>query len=208
MEFEVVSREGASSGKIDLPDDVFNVKADKHLMHQAVRSFLANQRQGTSSTKGRSEVRASGRKPWRQKGLGRARAGTAASPIWVGGGVAHGPKPRDYGFSLTKKARRLAVKAALSDKARQGGLKVVEALGISEPKTRKAIELMESLGVGGMKCLFVLHEKNEDLIRATRNIPGVKTATAKDVNVYDVMSSDTVVIGKDAVGAIVEVLGR
>ncbi len=208
MEFEVVSREGASSGKIDLPDDVFNVKADKHLMHQAVRSFLANQRQGTSSTKGRSEVRASGRKPWRQKGLGRARAGTAASPIWVGGGVAHGPKPRDYGFSLTKKARRLAVKAALSDKARQGGVKVVEALGISEPKTRKAIELMESLGVGGMKCLFVLQEKNEDLIRATRNIPGVKTTAAKDVNVYDVMNSDAVVIGKDAVGALVEVLGR
>jgi large subunit ribosomal protein L4 len=208
MEFEVVSREGTSSGKIDLPDDVFNVKANKHLMHEAVRSFLANRRQGTSSTKGRSEVRASGRKPWRQKGLGRARAGTAASPIWVGGGVAHGPKPRDYGFSLPKKARRLAIKGALSAKAREGGLKIVESLTIGEPKTKKAVELIRSLGVGGMKCLFVLSEKSDDLIRATNNIPGVKTTTARDVNIYDVLNSDAILIDKDAVGAIVEVLGR
>lgn len=208
MEFEVVSREGTSSGKIDLPDDVFNVKANEHLMHEAVRSFLANRRQGTSSTKGRSEVRASGRKPWKQKGLGRARAGTAASPIWVGGGVAHGPKPRDYGFSLPKKARRLAIRGALSTKAREGGLKIVESLTISEPKTKKAVELIGSLGVSGMKCLFVLSRKSDDLIRATNNIPGVKTTTAKDVNIYDVLNSDAVLIDKDAVGAIVEVLGR
>lgn len=208
MEFEVVSREGTSSGKIDLPDDVFNVKANKHLMHEAVRSFLANRRQGTSSTKGRSEVRASGRKPWKQKGLGRARAGTATSPIWVGGGVAHGPKPRDYGFSLPKKARRLAIKGALSTKAREGGLKIVESLTLSEPKTKKAVELIRSLGVGGMKCLFVLSQKSDDLIRATNNIPGVKTTTAKDVNIYDVLNSDAILIDKDAVGAIAEVLGR
>jgi large subunit ribosomal protein L4 len=208
MEFEVVSREGTSSGKIDLPDDVFNVKANKHLMHEAVRSFLANRRQGTSSTKGRSEIRASGRKPWRQKGLGRARAGTAGSPIWVGGGVAHGPKPRDYGFALPKKARRLAIKGALSTKAREGSLKIVESLMISEPKTKKAVELIRSLGVSDMKCLLVLSQKSDDLIRATNNIPGVKTTTARDVNVYDVLNSDAVLIDKDAVGAIVEVLGR
>jgi large subunit ribosomal protein L4 len=208
MELEVVSQEGTSLGKIDLPDDVFNVKASKHLMHEAVRSYLANRRQGTSSTKGRSEVRASGRKPWRQKGLGRARAGTAASPIWVGGGVAHGPKPRDYGFSVPKKARRLAIKAALSDKAREGGLKIVESLGVGEAKTKKAVELMRSLGVAEMKCLFVVSRKNDDLVRATNNIPGVKTTIAKDVNVYDVMNSDAVLIDKDAVGAIVEVLQR
>lgn len=195
-------------GKIDLPDDVFNVRANKHLMHEAVRSHLANRRQGTSSTKGRSEVKASGRKPWRQKGLGRARSGTAASPIWIGGGVAHGPKPRDYGFSVPKKARRLAIKAALSDKAREGGLKIVESLGVAEAKTKKAVELMRSLGVAEMKCLFVLNRKNDDLIRATNNIPGVKATIAKDVNVYDVMNSDAVLIEKDAVGAIVEVLQR
>jgi large subunit ribosomal protein L4 len=207
MEFEVLTREGVSSGKIDLPDGVFNVKASKHLMHETIRSYMANQRHGSSSTKGRSEVRASGKKPWKQKGLGRARSGTAASPIWVGGGVAHGPKPRDYYFSLPKKARRLAIRAALSDKAREGDLKIVESLGVSEAKTKKAIELMHSLGVSDKKCLFVLLKKSQDMIRATDNIPGAKTTVAGDINVHDVLSSEAVVIDKDAVGAIVEVLG-
>jgi large subunit ribosomal protein L4 len=208
MEYEVLTREGRSSGKIDLPDDVFNVTAKEHLLHEAVRSYRANQRQGTSSTKSRSEVRASGRKPWRQKGLGRARAGTAASPIWVGGGVAHGPKPRDYGFSLPKKARRLAIRAALSAKAREGGLRIVESVGVDAPKTKRAVELMKTLGIENLKCLFVLPGKSEDLIRATNNIPGVKVAVARDVNVYDILNSDAIVIDKEAVGAIVEVLGR
>jgi large subunit ribosomal protein L4 len=208
MEFEVVARDGTSSGKIDLPDSVFNISAKEHLLHQAVRSYLANRRQGSGSTKGRSEVKASGRKPWRQKGLGRARAGTAASPVWVGGGVAHGPKPRDYSYSLPKKARRLAIKAALSTKAREGAVRIVESLGISEPRTRLAVELMKTLGVDDKKCLFVLPEKKEDMIRATGNIQGVKTTVAKDVNVYDILNSDAVVIDKEAVGMIVEVLGR
>ncbi|MFH1311914.1 MAG: 50S ribosomal protein L4 [Candidatus Eisenbacteria bacterium] len=208
MEFEVVTREGTSSGKIDLPDSVFNVSAKKDLLHQAVRSYLANRRQGTSSTKTRSEVKASGKKPWKQKGLGRARAGTAGSPVWVGGGRAHGPRPRDYSYSLPRKARRLAIKAALSAKARDGGLKVVESLGISEPRTRLAAELMKTLGISNKKCLFVLPEKREDMMRATGNIQGVKTTVAKDVNVYDIMNSDAIVIDKEAVGMIVEVLGR
>lgn len=208
MEYEVLTREGGSSGKIDLPDDVFNVTAKGDLLHQAVRSYRANQRQGTSSTKGRSDVRASGRKPWRQKGLGRARSGTAASPIWVGGGIAHGPKPRDYGFSIPKKARRLAIRAALSAKAREGSLKIVESVGVDAPKTKRAVELMKTLGIENVKCLFVLPAKNEDLIRATNNIRGVKVAVARDVNVYDILNSETVVIDKEAVGAIVEVLGR
>jgi large subunit ribosomal protein L4 len=208
MEYEVLTREGTSSGKMDLPDDVFNVSAKDHLLHEAVRSYHANRRQGTSSTKTRSEVKASGRKPWRQKGLGRARAGTAASPIWVGGGVAHGPKPRDYSFSLPKKARRLAIKAALSAKVREGELKIVEAVGVDAPKTKRAVELMRSLGVENLKCLFILPGKSEDMIRATGNIPGVKIACARDINIYDILNSDAVVIDKEAVGAIVEVLGR
>jgi len=208
MEYEVLTREGTSSGKMDLPDDVFNVSAKAHLMHEAVRSYRANRRQGTSSTKTRSEVKASGRKPWRQKGLGRARAGTAASPIWVGGGVAHGPKPRDYSFSLPKKARRLAIKAALSAKVREGELKIVEAVGVDAPKTKRAVELMRSLGVENLKCLFILPGKSEDMIRATGNIRGVKIACARDINIYDILNSDAVVIDKEAVGAIVEVLGR
>ena len=208
MEFDVITQDGVSSGKMDLPDSVFGVTAKEHVLHEAVRSYLTNQRQGTRSTKGRSEVKASGRKPWRQKGLGRARSGSAASPIWVGGGVAHGPKPYTYRWKLPKKTRRLALRAALSMKAREGELKIVESLGVSEPKTKRAVELMKSLGIEEKKCLFVLPAKVDDMIRATNNIPGVKTTVAKDVNAYDVLASDMVVIDKGAVAQIVEVLGK
>jgi len=208
MEFEVLTREGVSSGKIELPDDVFAVNAKGHVLYEAVRSYLNNQRQGTRSTKGRSEIRASGRKPWRQKGLGRARSGSAASPIWVGGGVAHGPKPYSYRWRLPKKARRLALRAALSMKAREGDLRIVDSLGVGEAKTRLAAELLKSLGVGDRKCLFVMPAKVDDMVRATNNIQGVKTAVAKDVSAYDVLDTDVVVIDKEAVAKIVEVLGR
>jgi large subunit ribosomal protein L4 len=126
----------------------------------------------------------------------------------VGGGVAHGPKPRDYSFSLPKKARRLAIKAALSAKVREGELKIVEAVGVDAPKTKRGVELMKSLGVENLKCLFILPGKNEDMIRATGNIPGVKVTCARDINIYDLLDSEAVVIDKEAVGAIVEVLGR
>jgi large subunit ribosomal protein L4 len=208
MEFEVVTLQGVSSGKIDLPDNVFGVSANEHVLYEAVRSYLTNQRQGTRSVKTRSEVKASGRKPWRQKGLGRARSGTAASPIWVGGGIAHGPKPYDYEWRLPKKTRRLAVRAALSIKARDGDLRIVESLGVSEPKTKRAVELMKSLGIADKKCLFVLPAKKDDMVRATNNLPGARTALARDLNAYDILDSDTVIIDKEAVAQIVEVLGR
>jgi large subunit ribosomal protein L4 len=208
MEFDVVTKDGTSSGKMDLPDSVFSVVAKGHVLHEAVKAYLTNQRQGTRATKGRSDVKASGKKPWKQKGLGRARSGSAASPVWVGGGVAHGPKPSSFSSRLPRKTRRLAVRAALSDKAREGGLKVVEALDIGEAKTKQAVELMRALDVEGRKCLFVLASKNEKLIRATGNIPGARITVARDVNVYDVLSSDVVVMDKDAVGVIAEVLGR
>jgi large subunit ribosomal protein L4 len=145
MEFEVVTKDGTSSGKMDLPDSVFSVVAKTHVLHEAVKAYLANQRQGTRATKTRSEVRASGKKPWKQKGLGRARAGTAASPVWIGGGVAHGPKPSSFSTRLPKKVRRLAVRAALSGKVKDGELKVVESLDLSEPRTKQAVGLMRSL---------------------------------------------------------------
>lgn len=208
MELEVVNSNGQSSGKITLPDDVFNVKTKKHLIYEAVKSYMANQRLGTATAKTRSEVKASGRKPWKQKGLGRARAGTAGSPVWVGGGVAHGPRQRDYYYALPKKARKSAIRSALSDKAREGGVKIVEGLAVSEPKTKRAIELMKSVGVGDTKCLFVLNAKDEVLMKATRNIRGVKTTIARDLNIHDVMAFDTLVIDKEAVGALVEVLKR
>lgn len=208
MEFEVVTKDGTSSGKMELPDSVFSVVAKTHVLYEAVKAYLANQRQGTRSTKTRSEVNASGKKPWKQKGLGRARAGTAGSPIWIGGGVAHGPKPSSFSTRLPKKVRRLAVRAALSGKAKDGELKVVDSLALSEPKTKQAVGLMRSLGVEGKKCLFVLAAKSEDMIRATGNIPGAKTTVARDVNVYDLLNSEVVVMDKDAVGVIAEVLGR
>lgn len=206
MEFEVINASGQSSGKITLPDSVFNVKTNKHLVYEAVKSYMANQRLGTATTKTRTEVKASGKKPWRQKGLGRARAGTAASPVWVGGGIAHGPRPRSFYYALPKKARRSALRSALSDKAREGGVKIVEGLTLAEPKTKKAIELLKSVGVEDKKCLLVLGAKNDVLARATRNIQGVKMAIAKDLNIHDIVASDALVIDKDAVGALVEVL--
>jgi large subunit ribosomal protein L4 len=206
MEFEVINASGQSSGKITLPDDVFNVKTKKHLVYEAAKSFMANQRLGTATTKTRTEVKASGKKPWKQKGTGRARAGTVASPVWVGGGVAHGPRPRDFYYALPKKARRSAIRSALSTKAREGGVKIVEGLAVSEPKTKLAVELLKSVGVGDAKCLFVLKAKDEVLMRATRNIPGVKTTLARDLNIHDVLAFDNLVIDKEAVGALLEVL--
>jgi large subunit ribosomal protein L4 len=206
MEFEVTNVSGQASGKITVPDEVFNVKAREHLVYEAVKSYRANQRLGTATTKTRTEVKASSKKPWRQKGLGRARSGTAASPVWVGGGVAHGPRPRDFYYSLPKKARRSAIRSALSAKVREGGVKIVEGIAVAEPKTKKGVELLKSLGVQDLKCLLVVGAKDDALTRATRNIPGVKTAIAKDLNVYDILAYDALVIDKDAVGALVEVL--
>jgi large subunit ribosomal protein L4 len=206
MEFDVINASGESSGKITLPDSVFNVKTKEHLIYEAEKSYMANQRLGTATTKTRTEVKASGRKPWKQKGLGRARAGTAGSPVWVGGGVAHGPRPRDFYYALPKKARRSAIRSALSAKAREGGVKIVEGLTVAEPKTKKAVELLRLVGVEDKKCLLVLGARNDVLTKATRNIQGVKTAIAKDLNIHDILTSDVLVIDKDAVGALVEVL--
>lgn len=206
MEIAVHTREGTTVGKIDLPEAVFNVSTSKHLLHEAVCCFLANQRQGTASTKGRSEVKASGRKPWRQKGTGRARSGTVASPIWVGGGVAHGPKPRDYYYSLPKKARRLAIKGALSIRAKEGNLKVVDSFDIAQPRTKEAVKVLSALGVEGSKCLLIVSEKRENLLRATSNLPRVRVMIAKDINVYDVLDSEKILVEREAVAMIAEVL--
>jgi large subunit ribosomal protein L4 len=207
MEVEILSKEGGA-GKIDLPDGVFNVKPRNRVLYESVRSYLANQRQGNAASKGRSDVRASGRKPWRQKGLGRARAGTAASPIWKGGGVAHGPKPRDHYYSIPKKERRLAIRCALSIKAREGRLKVVDSIAVTEPKTKLAIEMMKSLGLEEGRYLFVLAERNENVIKAARNIPGIAMTVAGDINVYEIMNCDQLIMEKPAIDKVVEVLKR
>lgn len=196
-----VDAEGSAAGQIQLPDDMFDVEPNVPVMHAVVRAHLAAQRAGTHSTKTRAEVRGGGKKPWRQKGTGRARHGSIREPQWVGGGVAHGPKPRDYTFSLTKKTRALALRCALTDRAREGSIIVVEPPVFEEPKTKKALGLLESWGVSG-KVLVVIGRSEDgapemaDTWKSFRNLPDVLIVAVPTT--YRVLAADVVVITKTA----------
>lgn len=196
---------GERVGDMELSERVFGAPVNVPLLHQAVRSYLDNQRQGTASTKTRGEVSGGGRKPWRQKGTGRARQGSIRSPLWVGGGVVFGPKPRDYGWRLPKKARRGALRAALSAKVRDGELVVLDRLEI-EPKTREMAALLRRLGIAG-KALVVTADGDPNVVRAARNLPGVRTQRADSLNVYEVVSQGRIVLPRRAVEVIEEVWG-
>jgi large subunit ribosomal protein L4 len=172
-------------------------------MHQAVVQYLANQRQGTQSTLTRAEVRGGGRKPWRQKGTGRARQGSIRSPQWTGGGVVFAPKPRDYSFKLNKKVKRIALKSALTTKVNEGKLVVIDELNLSEIKTKTMVETLKS--VNAVKPLIVLEEGNNNAVLSARNIADVKTAGVNAINVYDILKYDTLVLTKAAVTKIEEV---
>jgi large subunit ribosomal protein L4 len=167
---------------------------------------LANQRLGTAATKTRAMVRGGGKKPWKQKGTGRARAGSIRSPLWIGGGVTFGPMPRSYAFSMPRKARRLAIKSALTAKVQSGELIVLEALDLSAPKTKEVVKMLGNLNSGSDKAVIITAAKNEVLEKSSRNIPGVKTLTSLGLNVYDLLYHDKVIVTKDAVAAIEEVL--
>ena len=173
-------------------------------MHLCVLSYLANQRQGTQSTLTRAEVRGGGRKPWKQKGSGRARQGSTRSPQWTHGGIAHGPKPREYGFDINKKVRRLAMKSALSAKAQADELVVIDNLVMDEIKTKEIVKVLAALQTG-KKTLIVLPEKNDTIYRSARNIPGVKATLVTTLNVYDILNCDTLLVLQDAVTKIEEV---
>ena len=173
-------------------------------MHLCVVNYLANQRQGTQSTKTRSEVSGGGKKPWRQKGTGRARQGSTRAPQWTHGGIAHGPKPREYGFSINKKVKRLAMKSALSSKVAAEEMVVLESLALDAIKTKDVVSVLSALETG-KKVLLVLPEKNDVIYRSARNIAGVKVALVNTLNVYDILNSDTMVVLKDAVAKIEEV---
>jgi large subunit ribosomal protein L4 len=197
---ELLNQRGEVVGELQLKEEVFGVEPNHTLMHQAVLSYLANQRQGTHSTKTRGEVRGGGRKPWRQKGTGRARQGSIRAPQWVGGGVVFGPRPRDYSFYLSKKERRLALRSALSAKLADGEIKVVEELEIEEPKTKKMEEILRSLGIEGENTLIVTEEMNPVVILSARNLPYVVgVVEAKDLTTYDVLSAKYLVMTKKAV---------
>ena len=203
-EIKVLNMAGAEVGKMDLSDKVFGAEVKTSILHSAVRAYLMNQRQGTQSTLTRTEVSGGGKKPWRQKGSGRARQGSTRAPQWTHGGIAHGPKPREYGFSINKKVRRLAMKSALSSKVAAEEMVVLDSLQLDAIKTKDVVSVLSALEAG-KKVLLVLPEKNDVIYRSARNIAGVKVALVSTLNVYDILNSDTMVVLKDAVAKIEEV---
>ncbi len=195
---------GKKIADIELSAAVFGVEPNEAVMHMAVVNYLANQRQGTQSTLTRSEVSGGGKKPWRQKGTGHARQGSTRSPQWRHGGIALGPKPRDYYYTINKKERQLALKSALSDKVLTESLIVLDALTVEGYKTKTVVECLKALEVG-KKTLIVLASNEANIIKSAANIPGVKTAQVNTINTYDIINADTLVIVKDAVKTIEEV---
>ncbi|MBE8954202.1 MAG: 50S ribosomal protein L4 [Quinella sp. 2Q5] len=195
----------AKVGDIELSDDIFGVEVNEGLVHQALVMQMASWRQGTHSTKTRSDVRGGGKKPWRQKGTGRARAGSRRSPLWRGGGTIFGPHPRDYSFSMPRKQRRLALKCVLTDKLNEGNLIVLSELNFDEPKTKKFVELQKTFGVDECKSLFITEELIDNVTRSSRNLPNAKAIAALQLNVYDILNSDKLFLTKDAVAKIEEV---
>ena len=200
----VFDSKGKKVSDLELAESVFGIEPNVSAMHLCVVNYLANQRQGTQSTKTRSEVSGGGKKPWRQKGTGRARQGSTRAPQWTHGGIAHGPKPREYGFSINKKVRRLAMKSALSSKVAAEEMVVLDSLQLEAIKTKDVVSVLSSLEAG-RKVLLVLPEKNDVIYRSARNIAGVKVALVSTLNVYDILNSDTMVVLKDAVAKIEEV---
>ena len=202
--FDVLDMSGKKVSTIELSDAVFGITPNEKAMHAAVVNFLANQRQGTQSTKTRSEVRGGGRKPWRQKGTGRARQGSIRSPQWTHGGVALGPKPRDYSYRLNKKLRRLATISALSTKAQNGDMIIIDSITCPDYKTKTMVNMLQAIGVT-KKALIVLPDADKKVVKSAANIPGVETTQAYQVNTYEILKAGKFVVSVDAVKKIEEV---
>ena len=199
----VLNMEGSEVGTIELSDAVFGVEVNEHLVHQAVLSQLANNRQGTQKAKTRSEVSGGGRKPWRQKGTGHARQGSTRSPQWTGGGVVFAPTPRDYSVKMNKKERRLALKSALTSRVQENKLIVLDELKLDEVKTKAMQNVLNNLNVS--KAMVVLADNDANVVLSARNIPDVITALPNTINVYDVLKYNTVILTKASAAAIEEV---
>ena len=195
---------GAEAGSIELKDDIFGIEVNQYAVHEVVKNYLANQRQGTQCTKTRAEVRGGGRKPWKQKGTGRARQGSTRSPQWKGGGVVFAPKPRDYSYAIPKKVKRLAMKSVLTSKALENKLIVVDEFAMDAPKTKDFMNVMSALNTG-KKPLIITAENAPAVVKSGRNIPGVKVSFVNMLNVYDIVNSDTLVITRKAVEKVEEV---
>ena len=204
MKFDVLDKSGKKVSDVELSDAVFGITPNEKVMHAAVVNFLANQRQGTQSTKTRAEVSGGGRKPWRQKGTGRARQGSTRAPQWTHGGIVFAPKPRDYSYTLNKKVKRLAIKSALSDKAANGNLIIVDSLAMDEYKTKTVANLLAAVGAEG-KSLVATAALEEKLVKSAANICCVKTSLAANVNTYDVLYADKLVVDLDGAKKLEEV---
>ena len=200
----VLDMQGKKVGTIDLADAIFGIEPNTSVMHQMVVNYLASQRQGTQSALTRSEVSGGGKKPWRQKGTGRARQGSTRAPQWTHGGIVFAPKPRSYRFSVNKKVKRLALKSALSSKAASEEIIVIDSITMDEYKTKTMVSMLKAVGAEG-KALIVLPEVNNFVIASASNIEGVKTAQVNTINVYDLLNADKLIIAKDAVAKIEEV---
>ncbi len=201
----VFSKEGQEIEKIDLSDGIFGVEVNTHVMHMSLKRQMANARRGCASTKTRGEVRGGGKKPWRQKGTGRARHGSRRSPVWKGGGITFGPKPRDYSFSLPKKVRRLALKSALTIKFNEGKCKIVDSISMDAPKTKHMVEFLDKLELDNT-TLIVIAERDENLEKSARNLPYAKVILASNLNLHDLFKYDSLLLTRGAVKAIEEVL--
>ncbi|PWM27143.1 MAG: 50S ribosomal protein L4 [Oscillospiraceae bacterium] len=201
---KIVNMAGKETGEITLSDAVFGAEVNATVLHTAVKAYLANQRQGTQSTLTRTEVSGGGRKPWRQKGTGRARQGSTRSPQWTHGGVALGPKPRKYKMSVNKKVRKIAICSALSDKVAGGNMIVVDSITADSYKTKTMVNMLSAIGAG-KKSLIVLADNDNKVVKSCANIEGVKTAPYNTVNVYDILNADTFVVAKEAAEKLEEV---
>jgi len=205
IDLSVQNIKGENVGEVSLRDNIFNAKINKYLIHQVVKRYLANKRRGTASTKNRSEVRGGGAKPWKQKGTGRARAGTNRSPIWVGGGTAFGPAPRDYSFSLPKKIKNAALKSVLSDKFENKEIIIIDELSLKENKTSKMVEILKNLQA--FKKPLIITEKEDSIIAlSVKNIKGAKVLPVSKINTYDLINQKKIIITKKALQKIEEVL--
>ena len=201
---DVYNMQGKKVSDIELNENIFGIKPNEKVVHTALVNYMANQRQGTANTKTRAEVSGGGRKPWKQKGTGRARQGSIRAPQWFKGGIALGPKPRDYRYTVNKKERRLAIRSVLSSKVLENNLVVVDSLAFNEIKTKNMVNALTNLKVEG-KTLIVLPEKNENVQKSARNIEGVKTSLVNTINVYDLLKYNKLVLTVDSVKNLEEV---
>lgn len=209
MTLDIYKIDGKTTGeKVELSDSIFSIEPNDHAIYLSVKSYLANQRQGTHKTKERSEVRGGGKKPWKQKGRGGARAGTTRSPLWVGGGTIFGPRPRDYRQELPKKLKRLARKSAFSYKAKDLQLLVVEDFSMEKPRTKEFTQMLEALSISGKKVLLLTSGYNDIVYKSGRNIPKIKILEANKASTFDILNNQMLVVQKSAVKVIEDTFGN